>query len=134
MSNISLVSLIDSKHPGWSGYARAKNCVLALSREYDEKLTLCDALVLPTSPMTAVEHDPDAGRVKRVERLSTIPVNTGIFNQTGHPAVSVPCGMVDGLPVGLQLVGRRFDESTLFQLAAAVEADFDGSTAHSENE
>ncbi len=119
---------------GWSGYARAKNRVLALGREYDEKLDRCDALVLPTSPMTAVERDPDAGRVRRVERLSTIPVNTGIFNQTGHPAVSVPCGTVDGLPVGLQLVGCRFDESTLFQLAATVEADFDGSTAHSENE
>ncbi|MFB1066785.1 amidase family protein [Natrinema sp. H-ect4] len=117
------------KTTGWSGYARAKNRVLALSREYDEKLTRCDALVLPTSPTTAVEHDSDADRVKRVERLSTIPVNTGVFNQTGHPAMSVPCGVVDGLPVGLQLVGRRFDESTLFQLAAAVEADFDGAAA-----
>ncbi|WP_254764502.1 amidase family protein [Natrinema marinum] len=119
---------------GWSGYARAKNRVLALGREYDEKLDRCDALVLPTSPMTAVEHDPDADRVERVGRLSTLPVNTGIFNQTGHPAVSVPCGTVDGLPVGLQLVGRRFDEATLFRLAAAIEADFDGSAAHSENE
>jgi amidase len=105
---------------GWRAYARAKNRVLALGRAYDARLDGCDALALPTSPVMPVEYDPDAGRLERVRRLATLPVNTGSFNQTGHPAVSVPCGTVDGLPVGLQLVGRRFDESTLFTLAAAV--------------
>ncbi|HCD7241487.1 TPA: amidase, partial [Klebsiella michiganensis] len=41
---------------------------------------------------------------------------------TGHPAMSIPCGMVDGLPVGMMLVGRHYAESTLYQAAAAFEA------------
>jgi amidase len=44
---------------------------------------------------------------------------------TGHPALSIPCGTVDGLPVGLMLVGKHFDESTLYQAASAFEAAFD---------
>jgi amidase len=44
------------------------------------------------------------------------------FNLTHHPALSVPCGTVDGLPVGMMLVGRHFDESILYRLAHAFEA------------
>ena len=102
-------------------YARAKNLALSLGREYDECLEGCDVLALPTVPRTAAEYDPDAGRVEQVQRLATIPVNTAGSNQTGHPALSVPCGTVDGLPVGLQLIGSRFDEATLYRVASAVE-------------
>lgn len=102
-------------------YARAKNLALSLGREYDDCLKKCDALALPTVPRTAAEYDADAGRVTQVERLATIPVNTAGSNQTGHPALSVPCGTVDGLPVGLQLIASRFDEATLYRLASTVE-------------
>ena len=47
--------------------------------------------------------------------------NTAPFDVTGHPAMSVPCGMSDGLPVGLQIIGRRYDESTIYRAAAAFE-------------
>lgn len=106
-------------------YARAKNLALSLGREYDDCLEGCDALALPTVPRTAAEYDPDADRVEQVERLATIPVNTAGSNQTGHPALSVPCGTVDGLPVGLQLIGSRFDEATLYRLGSAVEERVD---------
>lgn len=102
-------------------YGRAKNLALTLGREYDRCLTECDALVTPTVPQVAVEYDADDPVETRVERLATLPVNTCGANQTGHPALSVPCGTVDGLPVGLQILGDRFDEATLFRLAAAVE-------------
>jgi Asp-tRNA(Asn)/Glu-tRNA(Gln) amidotransferase A subunit family amidase len=42
-------------------------------------------------------------------------------NLTGHPAASVPAGFSDGLPIGMQIVGRRFEEGTVMALAAAVE-------------
>jgi aspartyl-tRNA(Asn)/glutamyl-tRNA(Gln) amidotransferase subunit A len=47
-------------------------------------------------------------------------------NFTGHPAISVPCGFTrDGLPIGLQFIGRRFDESTLLRIAFAHERAHD---------
>ncbi len=46
--------------------------------------------------------------------------NTCPFNVTGHPAISIPCGMEDGLPIGLMLVGRHWDESTIYRAANGV--------------
>jgi amidase/aspartyl-tRNA(Asn)/glutamyl-tRNA(Gln) amidotransferase subunit A len=43
------------------------------------------------------------------------------FNMTGHPAVSIPAGFVDGLPVGMQIVGQRFDDGRVLAAAGAVE-------------
>ena len=48
--------------------------------------------------------------------------NTAPFDCTHHPAMSVPCGLVDGLPVGMMLVGRQYAEGTIYQAAAAFEA------------
>jgi amidase len=54
--------------------------------------------------------------------------NTAPFNATGLPAISVPCGLAQGLPVGMMLVGRDFSEATLYRAAAAYEAAFDWKT------
>ena len=43
------------------------------------------------------------------------------FNITGHPALSIPCGFDEGLPLGLQLIGRPYDEATLCQIGHAFE-------------
>ena len=51
--------------------------------------------------------------------------NTAPLDITGHPAMSIPCGTVDGLPVGLMLVGKHYAEATLYQAAAAFEASMD---------
>ena len=48
-------------------------------------------------------------------------INTAPFNATGHPSMSMPCGWIDGLPVGLMLTGRRFDERLLYRAASALE-------------
>jgi amidase len=47
--------------------------------------------------------------------------NTSPFNYTGHPAIAVPCGEVNGLPISVQLVGGFFDEARLLRAAMAVE-------------
>jgi amidase len=47
--------------------------------------------------------------------------NTSPFDLTGHPSLSIPCAKSNGLPVGLMLTGRHFDESTLFRAAHAFE-------------
>ena len=47
--------------------------------------------------------------------------NTACINLTGHPAISVPCGMSNGLPVGFQIIGKHFDDLTVLRVADAVE-------------
>jgi amidase len=103
-----------------TAYARAKNCVLAAERAYDRALADCDVLALPTSPTRALE--PASAWPDAVDRLGWLPVNTGLFNGTGHPAISVPAPAPDGLPVGLQFVAPHFEEARLYRAARAVDA------------
>jgi len=82
-----------------------------------------DALVAPTSPTVAFALGERAGDPLRMYMadMCTIPANLA-----GLPALSVPCGLADGLPVGLQFIGRAWDEATLLQLAHAYEQASDG--------
>src|SRR3546814_19206404 len=80
---------------------------------------------MPTSPTIApVRGQPssylDGVRADIVGRNS-FAKNTQPFNYTGHPALAVPCGRSDGLPVSMQLVGRSFDDGLLLQVARAYE-------------
>ncbi len=83
-----------------------------------------DVLVCPTLPCTAFAAGDDhpgtvAGRVVSYLGWTTF---TYPFNLTGGAALTVPCGFDDGLPVGLQVVGRRFADATVLALGAAYEA------------
>jgi amidase len=51
--------------------------------------------------------------------------NTAPFDCTHHPAMTVPCGMVDGLPVGAMLIGKMYDEETIYRAAGAFETGVD---------
>ena len=88
-----------------------------------------DLLLLPTCVMKATPLPaPDAGP-EEITRRSWEPIrNTSPFNVTGHPAISIPCGMEDGRPIGMMLVARHFDEATLYRAAAAFEASGDWTT------
>jgi len=113
-------------------YNLARNLRRDLRASYDDALASVDLLAMPTTPMTAferttIESDPEL--VERAQGKDGRGRNTMPFNMTGHPAVSVPCGTVDGLPVGLMLVGRPFEEETLLRGAAAVERAVDSAPA-----
>lgn len=108
-------------------YARARGLVPRLRRAYDEVLAEADLLLLPTTLVQAsrLPESPGEPVETHVMRdLFATSANTCQFDVTGHPALSVPCGMRDGLPVGMMLVGRHFEESILYRTAHAFEQAF----------
>ena len=103
-------------------YAMARNLALELAAGYDEALESVDVLVLPTLPITASPiPDPDVPREESIARSTEMIVNTAPFDVTGHPATTVPAGLVDGLPAGLMIVGRQFGDATCLRVAQAYE-------------
>jgi amidase len=98
-------------------YAKAQSLRPGLTAKYDAALSEYNALVMPATPMKAHRIDSQAPY--------SMITNTAPGDITGHPAISVPCAMSEGLPVGLMLVGRHFDESTLFKIAHAYEQSVD---------
>jgi len=108
-------------------YAMARNLVPALRAAYDEALARFDVLVLPTVPMTAtVIPGPDAPREEVLARGLEMIANTCPTDVTGHPACSVPAGLSGGLPVGMMIVGKHFDDATVLRVAHAFERAVDG--------
>src|ERR1700721_1630970 len=100
--------------------------LVLLRRGYDAALEKFDALVMPTIPFTATPiPPPDAPLGCAIDTALNMQANTCSFDVSGHPAFTVPCGRVNGLPVGLMLVGRHFEETTLMRLASAIEAGGD---------
>jgi amidase len=107
-------------------YARAKNLVPQLRQAYDKALSECDLLLLPTT-ITQASRLPESQEKMTddyiVQDLFSTSANACQFNITGHPAISIPCGMAGGLPVGMMLVAKHFDEATLYRAAYAFEQD-----------
>ncbi|MBI1734574.1 MAG: amidase [Candidatus Rokubacteria bacterium] len=116
-------------HHGPRYYGKAMNIARRLTAAYDEVLARYDLLLMPTTPMKATPlPGPGASREEIVQRALEMIANTAPFDVTHHPAMSIPCGMVDGLPVGLMLVGKHFDEPTIYRTAHAFEQSGDWKT------
>lgn len=99
-------------------YLKAQKVRTLIKRDFDAVFSKFDVIAGPTSPTVAFKlgakvDDPLA---MYLSDIFTIPVNLA-----GLPGISVPCGFSDGLPVGLQLIGKAFDEATLLRVAFAVE-------------
>jgi aspartyl-tRNA(Asn)/glutamyl-tRNA(Gln) amidotransferase subunit A len=106
-------------------YKKALQVRTLIRREFDAAFARCDVLVTPTSPTVAFRlgektADPVAMYLNDV---FTLPVNIA-----GLPGMSVPCGFVDGLPVGLQFIGKPFDEATLLRVGHAYQQATDWHT------
>ena len=99
-------------------YAKAQRVRTVIKREHDAVFESFDLIVSPTSPTVAFElgakvDDPLA---MYLNDLLTIP-----SCMAGLPGLNIPCGLSDGLPVGLQLIGPQFSENTLFRAGHALE-------------
>jgi aspartyl-tRNA(Asn)/glutamyl-tRNA(Gln) amidotransferase subunit A len=105
-------------------YQRAMEGRELLRREVDAALTGCDALLLPTLPIPAPSIGAETMMIgRRHEPIRALMLRlTQLFNVTGHPAISIPCGITStGLPCGLQLVGHRDETVALLSVAHASE-------------
>jgi amidase len=103
-------------------YAKAQNLGRELTAAYDSALSDFDLLLMPTLPMTATPLPKLGAPIEEsISRAFEMVPNTCPFNVTGHPSMSIPCGLVDGLPVGMMLTGRFHDEATIYRAAYAFE-------------
>lgn len=99
-------------------YGKAQRVRTLIRRDFEQAFEGCDLLLTPTSPETAFRlgaksDDPLAMYLSDVFTVSA--------NLAGLPALSLPCGQSEGLPVGLQLIGRRLDEATILRVGDAFE-------------
>ncbi|KAI0342635.1 amidase signature enzyme [Trametopsis cervina] len=115
-------------------HGKTHNLIRKLRYDYDAAFTKVDVLIMPTLPWVAKVLLPqDAPPLAHFNDSVGLNTNTAPFNLTGHPALSLPCGMLpppEGpdhlrLPVGLQLVGRYHDELTLYKAALAWSDAYD---------
>jgi len=124
--NILMVLLFGRYMERFGGryYARARNLLPQLRAAYDEALEPCDLLLLPTT-VTQASRLPASPEELTDEHIITdlfgTSGNTCQFDATGHPALTMPCDMRGGLPVGMMLVAKHFDEPTLYRAAFAFE-------------
>jgi aspartyl-tRNA(Asn)/glutamyl-tRNA(Gln) amidotransferase subunit A len=104
-------------------YVDAQRARRRMRREFLERLREVDALLTPAVPVPAPrvgEARVRAGEVEAPPQFFMVR-NTFPFNLTGLPAASVPCGLADGAPAGLQIAGRPWEEATVLRIARAVE-------------
>ena len=111
-------------------YGKASNLIPTLTVAYDAVLKVYDLLLMPTTPIKASKLPSlGASLEERAERSVDMVANTLPFDLTHHPAMNVPCGMSDGLPVGMMLVGRCHAEPTIYRAAYAFEQAHDWKAA-----
>jgi amidase len=103
-------------------YAKAQNIRPSVRKQYNEALEHYDLLVMPTTPQKA---QPFPDKEKDLTNYLTLGgnmiMNVAPFDFTGHPGLNVPVGMSHGLPIGMMLVGKHFDEQTILNAACAHE-------------
>ncbi|CAG5133267.1 unnamed protein product [Candidula unifasciata] len=108
-------------------YCKARNITLELTYQYEEVLRHCDVVVMPTLPHTATDfpqtRDSEADSLKAyLEESTDLLINTAAASLTGHPALTLPLGQHrDGSADSLMIVGRKYEELTVLQVARALE-------------
>jgi amidase len=111
-------------------YGKSQNLIRKLRNSYDQALERYDLLLMPTTPQLPTKLPPAGASEEEIFAVAfNMDANTAPFCATGHPAISVPCGRVGDLPVGLMLIAKHWDEGTIYRAAFAFEQSFDWMTA-----
>lgn len=103
-------------------YLKAQKVRTLIKQDFDQAFTKFDVLLSPTAPTPAFKVGEKSGDplTMYLSDVCTVPINLA-----GIPALSIPAGFVDGMPVGMQLMGRPFSEGTLYRAAYAFEQNTD---------
>ncbi|MEK4533427.1 Asp-tRNA(Asn)/Glu-tRNA(Gln) amidotransferase subunit GatA [Solibacillus sp. FSL K6-1554] len=103
-------------------YKKAQQARTLIKADYDKVFENYDVIIGPTAPTPAfaIGANIDDPMTMYANDILTIPINLA-----GVPAISVPCGFENGLPLGLQIIGKHFDEETLYRVAYAYEQQTD---------
>ena len=110
-------------------YGKAQNLMRGVTRRYLDALREVDLLLMPTLPMKAQPiPPPDCSIALYVQRAFEMVGNTAAFSVSGLPAMSIPCGLAEGLPIGMMLVGPNHGEMAIYQAAHAFEQSADWRT------
>ncbi|KAI1456418.1 amidase signature domain-containing protein [Annulohypoxylon moriforme] len=127
--NIMLSGQLAQSHFGSWIEGKAHRKVFELRSAYDQAFKEVDVLITPCAPTLAMPHPNPESRI--LEKLSSsigVTSNTCPFNVTGHPALSVPCGSAANpehpdvkFPIGMQVIGRRWEDETVLMAAALFE-------------
>jgi len=102
-------------------YAKAQNLVPVLTKAYDDALEKVDILVMPTTPMKATPIPENPNTAEYFGTALGMIQNTSPFDCTHHPAMNVPCAKSDGLPVGMMLIGRHYEDDVVLRAAHAFQ-------------
>ena len=96
-------------------YLKAQKVRTLIKRDFDAAFKRCDVIVTPTAPTTAFKLGE---KTQDPLQMYLSDIYTISINLAGLPALSLPCGFdSEGMPVGLQIIGKPFDESTIFRVA-----------------
>ena len=106
-------------------YKKAQQARTLIKQDYDKVFENYDVIIGPTAPTAAFEigANIDDPMTMYANDILTIPINLA-----GVPAISIPCGFENGLPLGLQIIGKHFDEETIYRTAYAYEQATDFNT------
>ena len=100
-------------------YLKAQRIRTLIKQDFDLAFNDCDVIITPTSPTTAFKIGE---KIKDPLQMYLSDIYTISANLAGLPALSLPCGFDgDGMPIGLQIIGKPFDESTMLRVAHAYE-------------
>ena len=100
-------------------YLKAQGVRALIKQNFDAAFQRCDAIITPTAPSTAFKIGE---KIEDPLQMYLSDIYTISVNLAGLPALSLPCGFDgDGMPIGLQIIGKHFDEATILRLAYAYE-------------
>ncbi|WP_340820363.1 Asp-tRNA(Asn)/Glu-tRNA(Gln) amidotransferase subunit GatA [Methanolobus sp. WCC4] len=107
-------------------YLKALKVRTLVKQDFDKALSNVDVLMAPTMPAPAFKIGE---KIDDPLSLYLADVNTVPINLAGVPSISVPCGLADGMPVGLQIIGKHFDENAIIRAAYSFEQNTDHNKA-----